>query len=61
MKVYLLYETKDADEYGIGSRDDIVGVFASRKKAEKAEREYASEAKKNEQDYDYNVVSEEVL
>lgn len=61
MKVYLLYETKDADEYGIGSRDDVVGVFASRKKAEKTEKEYKREAKKNEQDYKYNVIPEKVL
>ena len=61
MKVYLLYETKDADEYGFGKRDDIVGIYATRPSAEAARRIHIQNAKKYGQDYAYNVISEKVL
>ena len=60
MRVYILYETKDADEYGFSRRDDVVGIYASRAKAEKEERAYIRNAKKDGQDYTYSVIPEEV-
>lgn len=60
MKVYILYETKDADEYGFSRRDDVVGVYSTRKKAEKALKEFSKEAEEWDQDKTYNVIPEEV-
>lgn len=60
MKVYILFETKDTDEYGFGQRDDVVGVFLTRKKAERELRRYEKIAELDEQDYTYNIISEEI-
>ena len=60
MKVYILYETKDADEYGFSKRDDVVGVYAKRETAEVAEKIHTQNAKKYGQDYTYNVIPEKV-
>lgn len=61
MKVYILYESKDVDEYGFGRRDDVIGVYAKRKTAEKAEKEYTQSAEEDNQDLTYNVVPETVI
>lgn len=60
MKVYLLFETKDSDEFGFGRRDDVLNVYAKRSKAEKALEDYTKTAEKEGLDYTYCVIPEEV-
>lgn len=56
MRVYILYETKNADEYGFSRRDDVVGVYAKRSEAEAVEKIHTQNAKKYKLDYTYCVV-----